>query len=124
MTREEAIKKVRWILFGLVMDKDSREAFETLVPELRDNKDEELEKEIVTWIPQHIKGGVEGIWKEAREASTKWGGIVARHFAQWQKERMMQEFETWLKGNLHHLSCWNANEFCTDLRCYLGMRNE
>lgn len=124
MTREEAINKVRAALFGLVMDKDSREAFETLIPELRYNEDEELEKEIATWIPQHIKGGEEGTWKELREATTKWGGIVARHFAQWQKERMMKEFETWLKCNLHHLSCWNADEFCTSLRCYLGVKNE
>lgn len=119
MTKEEAINKVRWVLFGLVMDKDSRDAFETLIPELR-NKDEELEKEIATWIPQHIKGGEEGM----REACIKWGGIIARRFAQWQKERMMKQFETWLKGNLHHLSCWNADEFCTDLKCYLGIKNE
>lgn len=72
---------------------------------------------------------------------------IARHFAEWQKEQddklvdiiyqqgiekgkddmkeqMIKEFETWLKGNLHHLSCWNADEFCTNLRCYLGMKNE
>lgn len=124
MTREEAINVVKEFISTTCLHLVDQEALETLVPELRDNKDEELEKEIATWIPQYIKGGEEGIWKEVREASTKWGGIVARHFAQWQKERMIQEFETWLKGNLHHLSCWNADEFCTDLKCYLGMKNE
>jgi hypothetical protein len=123
MTREEAINVVKEFISTTCLHLVDQEALETLIPELRD-EDEELEKEIATWIPQHIKGGEEGIWKEAREASTKWGGIVARHFAQWQKERMIQEFETWLKGNLHHLSCWNADEFCTDLKCYLGMKNE
>ena len=72
---------------------------------------------------------------------------TARHFAQWQKEQddklvdiiyqqgiekgkddmreqMIKEFETWLKGNLHHLSCWNADEFYTNLKCYLGIKNE
>ena len=40
----------------------------------------DLEKEIATWIPSHITGGEEGVWKECREAVTKWAGIVARHF--------------------------------------------
>lgn len=123
MTREEAIKVVKEFISTTCLHLVDQEALKTLIPELRD-EDEELEKEIATWIPQHIKGGEEGTWKELREATTKWGGIVARHFAQWQKERMMQEFETWLKGNLHHLSCWNADEFCTNLRCYLGIKNE
>ncbi len=39
----------------------------------------DLEKEIVEWIPEHIRGG-EDEWKECREAITKWGEIVARHF--------------------------------------------
>ncbi len=39
----------------------------------------DLEKEIVEWIPEHIRGG-EGEWKECREAITKWGEIVTRHF--------------------------------------------
>ena len=40
----------------------------------------DLEKEIATWIPSHITGGEEGVWKECREAVTKWAGIVAHHF--------------------------------------------
>ena len=39
----------------------------------------DLQKEIVEWIPEHIRGG-EGEWKECREAITKGGEIVARHF--------------------------------------------
>ena len=31
------------------------------------------------------------------------------------------EVEKWLKANLHHLSCWNADEFCISLRNYLGI---
>ena len=42
MTREEAINKVRWVLFGLVVDKDIREAFEMLIPELRESEDERI----------------------------------------------------------------------------------
>ena len=40
----------------------------------------DLEEEIATWIPSHITGGEEGVWKECREAVTKWAGIVAHHF--------------------------------------------
>ena len=36
--------------------------------------------------------------------------------ANWQKEQMMKEFENWLRGNLHHLSCWNVDEFCINLQ--------
>ena len=28
----------------------------------------------------------------------------------------IDEVERWLKANLHHLSCWNVDEFCQDLR--------
>lgn len=49
---------------------------------------EGLEKEITTWIPAHISGGENGIWKECREAITEWGGIVARHFAEWGAEHL------------------------------------
>ena len=39
MTREEAIGKVRCELSGLPFDKDVREAFETLIPELKESED-------------------------------------------------------------------------------------
>ena len=51
MEREEAIKKVRWGLLGLVIDKDVRDAFETLIPELRESEDERIRKALV-W---HLK---------------------------------------------------------------------
>lgn len=46
----------------------------------RERPEVDLEEEIATWIPSHITGGEEGIWKECREAVTKWAGIVAHHF--------------------------------------------
>ena len=42
--------------------------------------------------------------------------------ASWQKEQMLREFERWIKGNLHHLSCWNVDEFCTNLRAHFGFK--
>ena len=59
---------------------------EEVLERFREERDEQeqpevdLEKEIATWIPSHITGGEEGVWKECREAVTKWAGIVARHF--------------------------------------------
>lgn len=50
MTREEAIKKVRWGLLGLVIDKDVRDAFETLIPELAESEDERVKKELIEFI--------------------------------------------------------------------------
>ena len=47
---------------------------------------EDLEEEIAIWIPEHITGGESGVWKECREAVTEWARIVARHFAEWQRE--------------------------------------
>lgn len=46
----------------------------------QEQQEVDLEEEIATWIPSHITGGEEGVWKECREAVTKWAGIVARHF--------------------------------------------
>ena len=46
----------------------------------RERPEVDLEEEIATWIPSHITGGEEGVWKECREAVTKWAGIVAHHF--------------------------------------------
>lgn len=40
----------------------------------------DLEEEISTWIPAHIRGGDNEVWKDTKNAVTEWGGIVARHF--------------------------------------------
>ena len=34
---------------------------------------------------------------------------------------ILAKVETWLRGNLHHLSCWNVDEFCISLRTYFGL---
>ena len=61
--------------------------FKEFIDSLPEEKpSEDLEEEIAIWIPEHITGGESGVWKECREAVTEWAGIVARHFAEWQKE--------------------------------------
>ena len=47
MEREEAIKKVRWGLLGLIIDKDVRDALETLIPELAESEDERMLRTII-----------------------------------------------------------------------------
>lgn len=42
MTKEEAIKKIKWEIAGLIIDKDAREALETLIPELRESEDDRI----------------------------------------------------------------------------------
>ena len=46
----------------------------------QEHSEVDLEKEISTWIPAHIRGGDNEIWKDTKKAVTEWGGIVARHF--------------------------------------------
>jgi hypothetical protein len=41
---------------------------------------EDLEKEIITWIPAHIIGGDEAPWKELKAVVIQWAEVVARHF--------------------------------------------
>lgn len=50
----------------------------------------DLEEEISTWIPAHISGGDDEVWRDTKNAVTEWAGIVARHFAEWQKAKMME----------------------------------
>ena len=51
----------------------------------------DLEEEISTWIPAQIIGGDNEIWRDTKNVIIKWAGIVARHFAEWQKEQMLKE---------------------------------
>lgn len=46
----------------------------------QEHSEMDLEKEISTWIPAHIRGGDNEVWKDTKKAVTEWGGIVARHF--------------------------------------------
>lgn len=50
-------------------------------------KNENLEKEIKSWIPAHIEGGDEYL----RKVAIEWSEIVARHFTEWQKHQMMKD---------------------------------
>lgn len=40
----------------------------------------DLEEEISTWIPAHVRGGDNEVWKDTKNAVIEWGGVVARHF--------------------------------------------
>lgn len=37
------------------------------------------------------------------------------------KKEVIKEVERWLRANLHHLSCWNIDEFCISLRSYFKL---
>jgi hypothetical protein len=47
---------------------------------LKDTDYNKLDKEIATWIPAHISGGDDEVWRDIKKAVTEWAGIVARHF--------------------------------------------
>lgn len=51
---------------------------------------DDLEEEISTWIPAHISGGDDGVLRYTKNVVTKWAGVVASHFAEWQKRKMME----------------------------------
>ena len=53
MTREEAMNLVKQVLPCLNIDKKIREAFETLIPELRENEDERIRKDIVAAVEMY-----------------------------------------------------------------------
>lgn len=50
-----------------------------------------LEEEISTWIPAHTSGGDDEVWRDTKNAVTEWAGIVAHHFAEWQKAKMLKD---------------------------------
>lgn len=52
---------------------------------LSEEPNKDLEKEISTWIPAHISGGDDEVWKDAKNAIIEWAGIVARHFYEFGK---------------------------------------
>lgn len=52
----------------------------TLDKQSKEPINEDLEKEIKTWIPAHIVGGDEAPWKGLKDVVIQWAGIVARHF--------------------------------------------
>jgi hypothetical protein len=70
------------------------------LPEEPASKD--LEEEIKSWIPAHIKGGGEYM----RKVAIEWSEIVARHFAEWQKQKDLQDFlekaEMYLKTRVYY----------------------
>lgn len=61
---------------------DAYKAVKNIIDSLQQKQPEvdvDLEKEIETWIPKHVRSGA-GEWKECRDAVIECGGIVARHF--------------------------------------------
>lgn len=67
MTREEAIKKIKWGIAGLIINKDISDALETLVPELRDSEDERIRKEIICFIEyEEARGNIPDRWYQAK----------------------------------------------------------
>jgi hypothetical protein len=92
---EENREKARYDDYYRGMN-DGLDHFEQFLDTLSEEPvSDDLEKEISTWIPAHIRGGDDGVWRETKNVVTEWGGIVARHFAQWgaerQKEKMIKE---------------------------------
>lgn len=47
MDRNEAIKKVKWLLFGLCYDQETREALDMLIPDLWETEDDKMREEII-----------------------------------------------------------------------------
>lgn len=77
--------------FNELFDRCVENCDPAVMKEVSDNVDkmlasEGLEEEISTWIPAHISGGDNGVWKDTKNAVTEWGGFVARHFAEWGEE--------------------------------------
>ena len=56
MTKQEAMNLVKQVLPCLNIDKKIREAFETLIPELRENDDDKVRKEIIEYLKCVGKG--------------------------------------------------------------------
>ena len=50
MDRNEAIKKVKWLLFGLCYDQETRQALDVLIPHLWETGDEKIRKELIEFI--------------------------------------------------------------------------
>ena len=50
MDRNEAIKKVKWLLFGLCYNQETRQALDTLIPDLWETGDEKIRKELIEFI--------------------------------------------------------------------------
>ena len=50
MDRNEAIKKVKWLLFGLCYDQETRQALDVLIPDLWETGDEKIRKELIEFI--------------------------------------------------------------------------
>ena len=46
----------------------------------QEQQEVDLEKEISTWIPAHISGGDNEVWRDTKNVIIEWAGIVARHF--------------------------------------------
>ena len=55
-------------------------------------------------------------WIDENEQSRK--GFITG-YEQAEKDTIV-EVERWLRANLHHLSCWNVDDFCVSMRKYLG----
>ena len=69
MTREEAIKNIKLYLDGsnVALGNTIKEAFDTLIPELRENEDERIRKEIIEFINwAESRGSVRNDWHQKK----------------------------------------------------------
>lgn len=61
MDRKEAIKIVRGLYEKSLFLKKDKEAIETLIPEIKDDEDERIRKEMVEYFSQYKEGGLRGV---------------------------------------------------------------
>lgn len=70
------------------------------------NVNEELEKEINSWIPAHItvrECANQNIASSTIESIKSWAAMVARHFAEWQEKHMIEALRTEYEKGRHDM---------------------
>lgn len=110
MTKEEAIQKIKWEIAGLIIDKDAREALETLIPELRENEDERIGDLIFCLIRDR---------SDNRKLLEHNGVSVAEALSYLEKKKHSLNFDaisSWLRDHMSRYVNSEYNEFhnCTE----------
>lgn len=87
-----------------------KEKVEGIFPELRESEEEELEEEISNYIKDNFFGSVSmGFFSNRTNQELDSIDVVniAYHFAEWQKQQMVEKAVEWIQNNI-------AKEFCFD----------
>jgi hypothetical protein len=99
MTREEAIKEA----YGIPVTKAQHEALQFLIPELAENDDERIRKEIVNYFSQFKENGLRGV------DITKWIAYLEK-----QKEHEPEEYSPLCNTINDKIQEYITNHFITD----------